>query len=152
VTVGAVTVTYPQVTSAGSISVSTAIAPTLAPPNIAVVSSMNFDVSSTAGFSGSATVTVRYDPQQIPGDENALQLWHQDGSNWENVTISRDTVNHTITGKVTHFSPLLGGLPATQDSGGVVAYGMNTNILLMLAISMISVGGYLLRTRRIGTL
>ncbi|MHB8840660.1 MAG: beta strand repeat-containing protein [Candidatus Aquicultor sp.] len=152
VVLGPVTLTYPQNATPGTVEVTGSVNPAQPLPiTVAMVPGTAYDIDSTVVFTGSTTVTVSYDPSRVPGDQNTLQLWHWDGSQWENTTISRDIANHTITGKFTHFSGAviinpLTGLPET------FAYGMNTNILFILAIMMLSIGGYLVSTRRTGLL
>ncbi|MCK4268413.1 MAG: hypothetical protein KAX16_06240 [Actinomycetia bacterium] len=56
-------------------------------------------------------MTLSYDESQVPGDESDLKMYHWDGSLWEDVTVSVDTTNNTITGESSSMSPFVFGNP-----------------------------------------
>lgn len=60
-----------------------------------------FDIVTTAEYTGPVTVTIAYDPAAARGAEKSLKIFHERaGGGWEDVTVSVDTVNHTVTGRV----------------------------------------------------
>lgn len=83
---------------------------------------------------------MTYDENLVPGNEANLKMFHWDGIKWEDVTISVDTVNNTITGQVNSLSPFILGGPAP-------ATGINSSVLVALAIAGIGLGGLMIRRR-----
>ncbi len=75
------------------------------PPGYSAVTNTCFDISTTATYSGTTTVTVPYDPANVQGDPHALRLYHFTGGSWHDVSASVDTVNHTVSGTTSSFSP-----------------------------------------------
>jgi S-layer protein (TIGR01567 family) len=68
-----------------------------------------YDVSLTGGTpSGNITVDVGYTP---PSNENLVRLYHWDGTSWVDVTTSRDTTAHRVSGNATVLSPFVPGIP-----------------------------------------
>jgi hypothetical protein len=66
-----------------------------------------FDIQpSGSTFSSPITITVSYDPSQIPAGTSPYVAWYNPATGeWEQLTtVSIDTVNHTITASVNHFS------------------------------------------------
>ena len=61
-------------------------------------------------FSPPVTITFSYDPNDLPGGINeanlVIAMWDEDAGEWvvlDSITV--DTVNHTISGTVSHFTP-----------------------------------------------
>lgn len=70
------------------------------------------DISAiTMGPDGEIIVTVPYDVSLLPSglDESDVRLFHWTGSEWEDVTISVDTSNDTVTGSLQSLSPVVAG-------------------------------------------
>jgi hypothetical protein len=63
-----------------------------------------FDIHTDAGFTGPVTVVVPYDPTKVTGDPARLKLRHWNNGTAEDITVSVDTVNHTVTGSTSSFS------------------------------------------------
>jgi len=64
-----------------------------------------YEISSTAVFAGPIQVCIRYNPAQFSGPESNIQLLHDEGGVFIDVTTPPvDTVNHVVCGQVTHFS------------------------------------------------
>jgi tRNA threonylcarbamoyladenosine modification (KEOPS) complex Pcc1 subunit len=66
-----------------------------------------FDIQpSGSTFSSPITITVSYDPSLIPAGISPYVAWYNPATGqWEQLTtVSIDTVNHTITASVNHFS------------------------------------------------
>ncbi len=103
------------------------------------------DISTTAGYAGWITVVIKYDPSKIKGTERNLKLMHWNGQKWVDITTAVDTINHTITGATPSLSPFGVAEPAITDivSGGLTGYGLNTNLVLVLALSLVIIGSAL---------
>jgi hypothetical protein len=109
------TLTFSDITSAGQTAVTPLdSATTSLPANFQVATQTAgfptyFDITTTAGFSGSVTLGIGYDPTQFRSDQNPSgpdpQLLHYTNGAWGNVTTSVDTVNHKVYGSTTSFSP-----------------------------------------------
>lgn len=63
-----------------------------------------YDLSTTAVFSGMATVCVSYSPASFTNPSNIRLLHYQKGA-WVDVTTSLDTVHSIVCGSVSSFSP-----------------------------------------------
>ena len=108
------------------------------------------DVQTTASYTGDITITVSYDPSQVTGNPHNLKLMHWNGQRWENITVSVDTVNHTITGVTKSLSPFGVGedLLTGIGSGSGIAFGMNTDLLLAFSLTLMISGAWLMLRRR----
>ena len=108
------------------------------------------DVQTTASYTGDITITVSYDPSQVTGNPHNLKLMHWNGQRWENITVSVDTVNRTITGVTKSLSPFGVGedLLTGIGSGSGIAFGMNTDLLLVLSLTLMISGAWLMLRRR----
>jgi len=108
------------------------------------------DVQTTASYTGDITITVSYDPSQVTGNPHNLKLMHWNGQRWENITVSVNTVNHTITGVTKSLSPFGVGedLLTGIGSGSGIAFGMNTDLLLVLSLTLMISGAWLMLRRR----
>jgi hypothetical protein len=107
-----------------------------------------FDITTDAVFTGGVLVTVPYDPLALSGArESELKLMHwKDPAGWEDVTVSRDAVNHTITGRVTSFSDFTIVAP-TAPPVVVATPASSWGSLLALAALGIALLGWVLRTQ-----
>ena len=90
-----------------------------------------FDIQpSGSTFSSPITITVSYDPSLIPTGSDPYVAWYNPATGqWENLTtVSIDTVNHTITASVDHFSTfaVLAALSKTSTTTSTAA-GTATN-------------------------
>jgi LPXTG-motif cell wall-anchored protein len=133
-----VSLTFDNITTAGTTSVTTSTTPLGGPPSGFRFRGYYYDVTTTATFSGFIAVQLPYNEADISGNEANLKLFHWNGSNWEDVTVSVDTVNNIITGKVTSLSPFGVGESAIPSTG------YNTYWLLIVGISLMVSGGCLL--------
>lgn len=111
-----VVVTFPMVSSAGTLTVTKVAAPPAAAPAGLKFVGIYYDVSFTGSFTGTATVTFPY-PAEIP-DARALNMtvahW-VNGSYWVNEPTVVDTLNHTMTVQLTTLGPLAVVEPITAD-------------------------------------
>jgi len=104
---GRVGVKLPNVTSPGVTVVSSSTTGPALPSGFMLGNPPVFyELSTSATFDGYAVVSFTY-PQGAFLNEAALRLFHYEGGAWEDVTISLDTVNNIITGRVTSFSPFV---------------------------------------------
>jgi probable HAF family extracellular repeat protein len=107
------TITFDQVTGAGETTVisgtmggsGSPVSPSAAdfklgnPPTY-------YDISTTATFTGSATICIDYSAASY-GNESKLKLLHFENGAWVDITTSLDTSTKTICGTTTSFSPFL---------------------------------------------
>jgi hypothetical protein len=101
-----------------------------------------WDISTTATIGGSIEITLPYDPSLSDEIAETLVMYHWNGSQWEAVATTADTLNHTVTGTVTSLSPFILGYSSLP---GVGSSGANTNVLIAIALLAISTGIFLLR-------
>jgi hypothetical protein len=90
-----------------------------------------FDIQpSGSTFSSPITITESYDPSLIPAGTSPYLAWYNPATGqWEQLTtVSIDTVNHTITASVNHFSTfaVLAALSETSTTTSTAA-GTATN-------------------------
>jgi len=116
------TVTFPDVQESGTTTMTTStenpVDPT--PSDFYVIEGSFIEITTTANYTGLITVGLNYDESQV-GDEASLRLFHWTGSEWEDVTISVDTVENILYGQVTSLSPFFIGEPIVSpvaDAGG----------------------------------
>ncbi len=101
-----VTIGFENVTASGEMTVTPLAAGGPAPPQFQLLPHNYFDIVTSAAFSGQVTLTVPYNEADLRGlNESELKFMHWTGTAWEDITVSLDTVNNTITGRTTSFSP-----------------------------------------------
>ena len=88
-----------------------------------------WDLSFSGTFSGSATITLHYDPTTLNGTpESELIVWHfVDHNHWEKVAGEViDTNAHTVTFTTDSFSPFALGVPepSSLTLAGLGAFGL----------------------------
>lgn len=80
---------------------------------------IDIDISAIS-FTGSITLTIPYNPANLPGgfNESNLKLMHFNTSTntWSDITVSVDTVAKTITGTLTSLSPVAVGVQVTTTT------------------------------------
>jgi len=113
-----------------------------------------YDITTCADYNGTISVTIPYTQSAVPsGKEGTLRMFHWENGAWHDVTVSVDTGNNTITGRVTSLSPFGMGYSTSSGSGsgsGSSAYktGANENMIALFAILAISAGVFILRRKR----
>jgi LPXTG-motif cell wall-anchored protein len=143
-----VSLNFDQVTGSGTTSVTVSTTEPAPSPSGFNLIGLYYDVSTTATFSGKIKVTLPYDESQVTGSEADLRLFHWEGGAWKDVTVLPvDAVNNLITGEVTSLSPFGVGSPS-GSGGSIPSTGYNTYWLLIIAISLMGSGGYLLLRRK----
>ena len=127
-------VTFPDVQESGVTTMTTStenpVDPT--PSDFYVIEGNFIEITTTANYSGLITVGINYDESQV-GDEGSLRLFHWNGSEWEDVTTSVDTVEDILYGQVTSLSPFFIGEPAVPpvaDAGGPYLVQVNCGVEL----------------------
>lgn len=110
------TATFSQVSSASNTFVTNPYSPPAPVSGMFSVGNPNdpsryFDVSTLAVYGGGVDICLFYDENNIPGPETSLVLVHYNGSAWEDVTTSRDTVNNKVCGYVSTLSPFAIAVP-----------------------------------------
>ena len=138
-----VSVTFTNVTNGGDTTVTTSTNPPHGGPQGIKFNNTYYDISTNAGYTGTVTIAIAYNPAEVHGNEAQLKLFHSDGSGgWQNVTTYVDTVNHIIYGQVTSFSwfaigwdtyDWLGFLPPISDTSK--AFKRNSTIPIKFRIS-----------------
>ena len=152
------TVTYGNVVSSCSTNLSVVTTPDHNPPsNFRFIRGGYFDIATNCSYSNNITITIPYDPTDVQGGENNLKLFHWKNNGWQDCTVSVNTVNNTITGRVTSLSPFGIGYPYSGSSGGSGSSGSvsgsqhgtgaNEN-MIAFAILAIFAGIFLLRRYR----
>jgi hypothetical protein len=138
-----VTVTYDNVVSNCTTTLTVKTTPDHNPPsNYLFINYGYFDISTNCSYSGNITVTFPYEESEIIGQEQNLRLFHWKNNGWEDCTVSLNTVNNTITGRVTSLSDF--GIGSLLGGGT----GANTNLIALLAMLAISTGLFILRRNR----
>jgi len=104
------------------------------------VRSLYFDISTTAGISGTVTVTVPYNPTFVADPQN-LKLYHWNGSNWEALQTTVNTSNNTVSGQTTSLSPFVVAEPSS------IVPASSTWSLILMAFAGVAALWYSLRRR-----
>jgi hypothetical protein len=101
-----VEITFSTVTSAGTTTLTTSSQGPPPPSGFKLSSSppTYYDLTTTATFSGTATVSISYNGIHV-NVESKLRLFHYENGAWVDRTSSVDTVNDVIYATVTSFSP-----------------------------------------------
>jgi hypothetical protein len=100
-----VTMTFSNVTLAGTSTLTESGTGTPPPTGFKVGNPPTYyDLSTTAVFSGSATVCINYSGIKF-GNPSNLRLFHYQNGAWMDVTTSINTATATICSSVTSFSP-----------------------------------------------
>ncbi len=100
-----VTVTFGEVTSGGTTTVTTSGTGTPPPSGLKLGNPpVYYEISTTASATGPITICINYTGIAF-GNESKLKLHHNEGGQWVDVTSSLDTVNDVICGVVSSLSP-----------------------------------------------
>ena len=125
-----IAMTFGEVTGAGDTTVAVSDTHAGGPPSGFRFLGTYYDISTTAGYSGTITISFPYDPATMTDKkEGRLTVFHYDpvAAQWENVTVSVDTVNHLVIASVTSLSwfgiaypayDFKGFLPPIADGAG----------------------------------
>ncbi len=114
-----VTVSFTSVSSAGETSVSANLTTGVIPPSGYNILGKYYEIETAAAFTGAIIVTVPYiDTGLTPGQEAVLRLYHYEGGNWVDRTVSVDTANNLITAQTNALSPFAVCQQQAPPSGG----------------------------------
>ncbi|MEI6206152.1 MAG: hypothetical protein WCP20_05170 [Desulfuromonadales bacterium] len=132
---------FTTVTTPGTVQLTTTAGPganvTIANgTGFSTVLGTSYDITSTAGSSGSITVCIAYNPANITVNENILRLLHNNGTAWEDITTSVDTVNDKVCGQTTSLSSFVIGYRKILKSGDCDGNGSVTIDEVQSAINM----------------
>ncbi|NOZ58432.1 MAG: hypothetical protein GXO66_02475, partial [Euryarchaeota archaeon] len=140
VKVGNVRVTFSSVAQPGETRVVVRSGGTPLPSSFRLLGSY-YDITTTAGYSGSVEVCIAYNESQA-GDENNLRLLHNENGTWVDVTTSVDTASNTVCGTVRGFSEFvvveLMGAPYQRGEYSAEAVLLANSIDLALAGDFLS--------------
>jgi hypothetical protein len=102
-----INVTFPSISQAGLTTLKSSTSGAPAPADFQLGSpTIYYELSTTAVFSGMATVCVSYSPTSFTNPSNVRLLHYQSGA-WVDVTTSLDTVHSIVCGSVSSFSPFV---------------------------------------------
>jgi len=134
VTAGGIRVVFERILAAGTLDVTAfGTDPHPAPAGFRLLSTCNYDISTTATHEGAVTVIMPYDPAIAGADESALRLFHWEGGAWVDVTDSVDAANNEITGHTNgSLSPF--GVGSPSASGGATTPASSPASLAFLAV------------------
>lgn len=143
-------VTYDNVSGSCTTSVIVRTTPDHSPPsNFYFIDGGYYDVSTDCTYSGNITITLPYNESSVSGQEDNLKVLHWESGRWVDVTVSVNTVNNTITGRVNSLSPF--GIGYYSGGGGGYSTGANTNLIILIAFLAFSAGLFILRKNRWST-
>lgn len=143
-----VSITFESVLAQGTTSATGILsAPTAIPSSYVPIHGTHVDIATSVNFQpGWITVEVGYDKANVGGDEGDLRLLHWNGTAWEEAAGQFvDTQNSVVEGKVSSLSPFV---IVQGGSAQRVAFGTNTDNLLVLALLLCFAGTYLIAFRR----
>ena len=106
-----VTVSFGAVTQGGTTTVTTSTSGAPPPDGFKIVGGLQpiyYDVSTTAIFSGTATLCLSWREGDIR-NENGVRLFHLEGGRWVDITISRNPAANVVCGQTASFSPFVIG-------------------------------------------
>jgi hypothetical protein len=101
------------------------------PPQGSIVAFYDFSPSG-ATFTPPMTLTLKYDPSTLlPGvSQDTLDIAYWDGSQWQKLTSTVDTVAHTVTALVPHFTDFgVIGQVVTTSTTTMAAPSTHTSVL-----------------------
>jgi hypothetical protein len=118
--------------------------------NFQLVGGACYDIHPSATYAGLVTVTIPYDPAQVAGDAWALKMLHYEGGTWKDITVSVDTLNHTVTGQTTSFSDFGVFEPHGSGSGGAptstpASSNWSLALLALSALGVVALVGHRVR-------
>jgi predicted ester cyclase len=97
----------------------------------------SYDITTTAPYSGPITVCIKYDPATManPSNEQNLKLFHLNGSVWQDITTSVDTIAKKVCGLTDSLSPFLIAEPTTDTTPDPFSFIDQTGVALNTAIT-----------------
>ncbi|MGH9879631.1 MAG: hypothetical protein ACRD5H_18535, partial [Nitrososphaerales archaeon] len=107
--VGGGHITFANISTAGTVTVNMLNSGPAVPPELTLVRWLGsipvVDIGTTATFSGSLQIAVRYNDTGIEFEEDGISLIHFNGISWEDTTTTVDTVNNIVYGQTNTLSP-----------------------------------------------
>ena len=128
------TATFANVTSAGNTYTENPYTPPVPVSGYSIGNpndpQIYFNITTNAAYTGGVDICLNYNENSIPGPEANLVLLHYDGSNWVDVTTSRDPANNKVCGHVTSLSPFVIGAvtPTGIDTPVPTSFALHGNV------------------------
>lgn len=114
-----VTVSFRTVNTPGNLSITVSDTHDAGAPSGFRVRGKYFNITKTADTTGTITVCIPYDSAGLTEtEEDALKLYHYNGSTWEELQGSVDKTRKVITGVTTSLSPFAVCESSTGSGGG----------------------------------
>jgi photosystem II stability/assembly factor-like uncharacterized protein len=101
---------YETTLTTGVTTISSLKSDLVTPASFQVVGAF-YDISTTAEYSGTLNITLHFDPQFDP---SKVRMYHFNGLNWIDITVSVDPIKYTITGITDSFSYFAVGTPVNS--------------------------------------
>jgi len=106
ITVDSVTLTFSEVTGSGLTTILLDVDPPEAPSDQFTYDC--YDVATTAGVSGDIEIRITYTEDEVPIDvleaDLAVLHYNESSGQWDDITVSRDPVNHEVYGVTSALS------------------------------------------------
>jgi hypothetical protein len=103
--------TFDNVTSGGDANVDISGQGTPPPIGFRVGSPpVYYEITTTAVFTGEIEICIDYTGVTFTNNDNPngnIELFHQSATGWEQITMTIDSVNHTVCGRTTSLSPFV---------------------------------------------
>jgi hypothetical protein len=118
-----VTMTFDEITSSGATTLSAGDCDPPPAESFTIDTTTCYDISTTAGYTGSIEVCFEYDEGNLPGDESLVRLAHYVDPDWVNITTNLDTEANVVCGEVSSLSPFIigiGSVTGIQDPPPVI--------------------------------
>ena len=116
-----IVITFPEVTVAGDTAGTASETPPHGPPTGFRFLGQYYDISTTAEYVGPVTITIPFDPADVPGGKvDKLKLFHwvdENGGEWQQVPITLDIANNVVIAQVDHLCWFALATPLYQFQG-----------------------------------
>jgi hypothetical protein len=127
----AVNLNFTTVSTPGTVQVASSTGPgaevTIATgAGFKTVPGTSYDVTSNAETGGLTTVCIAYNPANLSVSESILRLLYNNGSAWQDITTSVDTLNQRVCGKTLAVSSFIIGYRKTLKPGDLDGSGAIT--------------------------
>lgn len=141
-----ITLLFNSVTANGYSNAILSISPPgSAPAGYRFLDEFYFNISTTAGYTSDVVITVPYDESLIAGSEaGRVRLLRWNGSSWQDITVSQNTTNKTVTGRTSSFSNFAVAEGSPSGDGPGVPTGINQIALLILSLGLLASGSLII--------
>lgn len=110
-----ISLTFNGISAPGTTTVTQATGNIPGPPSGFRFRGNVLNISTDASFTPPVRVAIRYNEDDVSGNEESLKLFHYDDNDnrWEDITLYVDTVNNIIVGETDSFSDFVLAEPET---------------------------------------